>query len=546
MNAFAALLDRLSLEPSRNNKLRLLVAYFRETPDPDRGLALAAMTGTLAVASIRPALARALIAERVDPELFAMSYDFVGDLSETIALIWPVDAARLHNRPPSPPLATIIETLRVAGKSELPARLAGFLDDLDETGRWALLKILMGSLRVGVSARLAKTAVAMLGDVPVDQVEEVWHGLGERYDELFAWVAGRGPRPLTVDPTPFRAPMLAHAIETADFDALDPADFIAEWKWDGVRVQAAVATQADGGRVARLYSRAGEDMSQAFPDTIEALLRSRFDNTAFDGELLIGANGAIRSFGDLQQRLNRKTPSAKTMREFPPMIRLYDLILDSGVDIRDQPFSARRARLEAIMAYNDDPAFDVSPTVPFKSFADLAAARADPASAGAPAAVEGLMLKRADAPYVGGRPKGQWWKWKRNPFTVDAVVMYAQRGHGKRASLYSDYTFGVWRGDELVPVGKAYSGFTDAELTKLDRWVRENTLNRFGPVREVAHDRNDGLVLEIAFEGLNRSSRHKSGLAMRFPRVARIRWDKPTREADTIETLEALLAARAA
>ena len=540
MNRFAALLDRLALEPSRNNKLRVLAAYFRETPDPDRGLALAAMTGALAVASIRPAAVRALIAERVDPELFALSYDFVGDLSETVALMWPVDPARHHNRAPAPSLSAIVETLRATGKRDAPARLAGFLDDLDETGRWALLKLLTGALRIGVSARLAKTAVAALGDVSIEDVEEVWHGLAPPYAELFAWAEGRGPRPVSDDPAPFRAPMLAHALTPADMEALDPRDYIAEWKWDGVRVQAAVVDRADGARVARLYSRAGEDMSGAFPDMIEALLASTFVNVILDGELLVRDGAAIRPFADLQQRLNRKAPTAKMLRDFPPLLRVYDLLLDASEDIRATPFAARRRRLETLMRENPGAAFDLSPLVPFASFDELADMRRE-----GPTATEGVMLKRADSVYVTGRPKGPWWKWKREPYNVDAVLMYAQRGHGKRASLYSDFTFGVWRDGDLLPVGKAYFGFTDAELSQLDKWVRENTINRFGPVREVAHGADDGLVLEIAFEGLNRSTRHKSGLAMRFPRIARIRWDKKAGEADVIAALEALLPAPA-
>ena len=540
MNRFAALLDRLALEPSRNNKLRVLAAYFRETPDPDRGLALAAMTGALAVASIRPAAVRALIAERVDPELFALSYDFVGDLSETVALMWPVDPARHHNRAPAPSLSAIVETLRATGKRDAPARLAGFLDDLDETGRWALLKLLTGALRIGVSARLAKTAVAALGDVSIEDVEEVWHGLAPPYAELFAWAEGRGPRPVSDDPAPFRAPMLAHALTPADMEALDPRDYIAEWKWDGVRVQAAVVDRADGARVARLYSRAGEDMSGAFPEMIEALLASTFVNVILDGELLVRDGAAIRPFADLQQRLNRKAPTAKMLRDFPPLLRVYDLLLDASEDIRATPFAARRRRLETLMRENPGAAFDLSPLVPFASFDELADMRRE-----GPTATEGVMLKRADSVYVTGRPKGPWWKWKREPYNVDAVLMYAQRGHGKRASLYSDFTFGVWRDGDLLPVGKAYFGFTDAELSQLDKWVRENTINRFGPVREVAHGADDGLVLEIAFEGLNRSTRHKSGLAMRFPRIARIRWDKKAGEADVIAALEALLPAPA-
>jgi DNA ligase 1 len=236
----------------------------------------------------------------------------------------------------------------------------------------------------------------------------------------------------------------------------------------------------------------------------------------------------------------------KLIAEFPAHLRAYDLLVEGDTDLRGETFAARRVRLEALVAQLATPRIDLSPLIPFATWDALAAARADPAAAGADAdAIEGVMIKRRDAPYLPGRPKGLWWKWKRDPFVVDAVLMYAQRGHGKRSSFYSDYTFGVWAqgeaGDELVPVGKAYFGFTDAELTEIDRFVRANTVNRFGPVREVVHDGDRGLVFEVAFEGLARSSRHKSGIAMRFPRISRLRWDKTPRDADRLATLEALL-----
>jgi len=574
MNRFAALLDRLAYEPSRNAKLRLLTGYFRETPDPERGYALAAITGALSFRHAKPGIIRALIAERTDPMLFELSYDYVGDLSETVALMWPVipplqgeggpEAAGWGSatsappgglRPPpspsgggmkqAPTLSHVVTTLASLGKTELPAQLAAWLDALDETGRWALLKLVTGALRIGVSARLAKTAVAALGDKAPDEVELVWHGLAPPYAQLFAWIEGRAEKPVSVDPAPFRPVMLSHAIEETDFAALDPAHFSAEWKWDGIRVQA-VAGEADGRPVARLYSRTGEDVSGAFPDLTDSL---DFDG-AIDGELLILRDGRVQSFNVLQQRLNRKTVNAKLLAEFPAHLRAYDLLFEQGEDLRELPFIERRARLEALVAKLDHARIDISPLVPFATWDELTAARADPASAGAgddAKAVEGVMLKRRDALYMPGRPKGLWWKWKRDPRIIDAVLMYAQRGHGKRSSFYSDYTFGVWapgeNGDELVPVGKAYFGFTDEELTEIDRYVRRNTVNRFGPVREVTHEPDSGLVMEVAFEGLQRSTRHKSGVAMRFPRISRLRWDKPPREADRLETLENMLAA---
>jgi DNA ligase 1 len=546
MNRFAELLDRLAYEPSRNNKLRLIIDYLRTETDPDRGYALAAMTGGLKFAQAKPAVVRAVIAERVDPVLFAMSYDYVGDLSETVALMWPSRPG--DNGPPAPKLGEIVDTLHATRKVDLPSQLSEWLDALDETGRWALLKLITGALRIGVSARLAKTAVAAMSGMPANEVEEVWHGLRPPYLDLFAWVEGRSERPKTSDPAPFRTPMLAHAIDETDFAGLDPRAFRAEWKWDGVRVQAVGGLDDNGQRVTRLYSRTGEDVSAAFPDMVEALAGSEFDNVTIDGELLVVRDGMVQPFAVLQQRLNRKTVSAKLIAEYPLHIRAYDLLLENGEDLRPLPFDERRLRLESLIARYRGGQLDLSKLVAFDSWEALTAARAEPASAGAGLdadAIEGVMLKRRDAIYIGGRPKGLWWKWKRDPFNVDAVLMYAQRGHGKRSSFYSDFTFGVWRAkdgeDELVPVGKAYFGFTDEELLQLDRWVRNHTISRFGPVREVSANREAGLVLEVAFEGLNRSTRHKSGVAMRFPRIARIRWDKPVREADRLETLEKLL-----
>ena len=551
MNRFALLLDRLSYEPSRNNKLRVMTDYFRTTPDPERGFALAALTGALSFQHAKPNLVRSLMATRVDPYLFGLSYDYVGDLSETVALLWPAPPPRQggpgHNQPPLH-LSEVIGTLATAGKLDLPKLIAGWLDALDENGRWALLKLITGSLRIGVSARLAKTAVADLGGKAANEIEEVWHGLRAPYIDLFAWVEGREDKPDATDPAPFHPAMLAHALEDRDFAILQPADFRAEWKWDGIRVQATRGVEADGSAAIRLYSRTGEEMSETFPDLTEMLASLPCERFSLDGELLVVRDGLVQPFGVLQQRLNRRTVSLKVIADYPTHIRAYDLLQQDGEDLRPLPFAERRVRLAAFVEDAAHEKLDLSPLVPFPDWDALARARKDPRAAGAgpdAEAIEGLMLKRADSIYVPGRPKGLWYKWKRDPFTVDAVLMYAQRGHGKRSSFYSDYTFGVWRedaeGDGLVPVGKAYFGFTDEELVQIDKFVRNNTSARFGPVREVLHGKDVGLVLEIAFEGLNRSPRHKSGVAMRFPRVARIRWDKPAREADRIETLEALL-----
>ena len=548
MNRFAALLDAIAFESARNGKLRLIADYFAHTPDPDRGYALAAMSGALSFANAKPALICSLISERTDPVLFALSYDYVGDLSETVALLWP---ATFVPGIAQPSLAEVIHALGYSGKMQLPSVLSDFLDRLDEQGRWALLKLITGSLRIGVSARLAKTALAMNGNRDVNEIEEIWHGLSPPYEDLFAWIEGRAERPAISAFAPFRPVMLSHAIEEREFQTLTPQDFRAEWKWDGVRVQAAAGTGHDGQRAARLYSRTGEDISAAFPEIAETMREARFGDCAIDGELLILRQGVVESFATLQQRLNRKSVTAKLIAEFPAHIRAYDLLAWNGEDLRALPFLQRREQLARLIETLQPSCFDLSPLIPFQTWDQLAAARATPAEFGAQGnaqAIEGVMIKRADSPYLPGRPKGHWYKWKRDPFTVDAVLMYAQRGHGKRSSFYSDFTFGVWRAsdgqDELVPVGKAYFGFTDDELKRLDKFVRENTTNRFGPVREVVHGKSQGLVLEIAFEGLQHSLRHKSGLAMRFPRISRIRWDKPAGEADRIESLGALIGTR--
>ncbi len=524
MKRFALLLDQLAYESQRNEKIRLLTRYFGEVPDPDRGYALAALTGTLDLPHAKPALLRGLIEDRVDPVLFRMSYDYVGDMAETISLLWPdgeETAADLT-------VSSVVTTLQAASKTEMPARIASWLSSLDATGRWALIKLMTGGLRIGVSARLAKTAVAKLGGLKINDIEEVWTGIEPPYETLFAWAEGRTDKPAIDRAAPFRPVMLAHPLDEKDQDKLSAAAFLAEWKWDGIRVQAA----SENG-TKRLYSRTGDDISHTFPDVLDAIT---FDGTV-DGELLILRDGAVAPFSDLQKRLNRKRVTASLLKSHPAAIIAYDLLFDENDDLRALSFEDRRRRLESWYQRHGSERFLLSSLVPFDSWDDLAARRAAPADPG----IEGLMLKRRDSTYEPGRPKGPWFKWKRDPYLIDAVLMRAQRGHGKRSSYYSDYTFGVWDDGTLVPVGKAYFGFTDEELKQIDKFVREKTVDRYGPVREVVHDPDEGLVLEVAFEGLNESTRHKSGLAMRFPRISQLRWDKPPHEADTIETLRALL-----
>ncbi|WP_366553052.1 cisplatin damage response ATP-dependent DNA ligase [Aquibaculum sediminis] len=522
MRDFAELLDRLVFTPRRSIKLRLIGDYFARVPDPDRGWALAALTGGLTFRGAKPAMIRALIEERCDPVLFRWSYDFVGDLAESAALLWP--ERRGANREPG--LAEVVETLQEAGRTDVPALLAGWLDALDPTGRWALLKLITGGLRVGVSERLAKTALANFGGQDAGAIEELWHGLRPPYRDLFAWLEGRAPQPEVAEAALFRPLMLAHPLEEAELDGLPLEEFQAEWKWDGIRAQL-VAHKGE----CRLFSRTGEDIGPAFPDLLQDI---GFD-AVLDGELLVAREGAPAPFNELQTRLGRKAPTAKLQRSHPAHLRLYDLLIDAGEDLRPLTFSERRARLEAWYARHQPGRMDLSELVVVEDYAELRRLRREARASG----VEGLMLKRAASPYLAGRPKGHWYKFKRDALTVDAVLMYAQRGHGRRSSLFSDYTFGAWtEAGTLVPIGKAYSGFTDAELARLDKWVRDHTVDRFGPVRAV----EPGLVLEVAFDAVQPSSRHKSGIALRFPRIARIRWDKPAGEADPLERLRAMIA----
>jgi len=550
LRAFAEMLDRVALTGSRNAKLVLVRDYLKSAPDPDRGWALAALTGDLTFSVAKPAMIRKAVEARVDPQLFGWSWEFVGDMAETVSLIWPPDPSRRPNREPD--LSEVVEALLHAKRGEVEGLIEGWLDALEPTGRWALLKLVTGALRIGLSARLAKTAAAMirperrplppdpdnpaeegepLPPVDVGEIEEVWLALEPPYADLFAWLECHTDLPSADSPGRFRPVMLAHAVDEAvDFAKLDPADFAAEWKWDGIRVQAV----REGG-IKRLYSRTGDEISGAFPDLMDHLV---FEG-ALDGELLVMRGGQVAPFADLQQRLNRKTVDAKLIKAFPAAIRAYDLLADGPEDTRPLPFAERRRRLEAFVAAHPSERLDLSPLVGFESWEQLAAERANPSPG---AAAEGLMLKRWDSTYEAGRPKGLWFKWKRDPYLIDAVLMYAQRGSGKRSSFYSDYTFGVWTEDgQLAPVGKAYFGFTDEELKQIDKFVRDHTIDRFGPVRAVRADRDFGLVFEVAFEGLQRSTRHKSGVAMRFPRISRLRWDKPAREADTLETVFALL-----
>ncbi|RYD50609.1 MAG: cisplatin damage response ATP-dependent DNA ligase [Sphingobacteriales bacterium] len=526
MDNFAALLDRLYFTHGNLAKAELLLAYLRQTPDPERGYAVAILAGALTFDLFKRHTIREVTEERVDPHLLALSRDYVGETSETVAHIWPVpaDAAKLEVLPS---LGEIIDHFTHASKQEVRDYLVLLLDNMTTGQRWALLKLGTQGLRVGVSARFIKQVLATYGSKDVSEIETLWHGLTPPYTDLFAWLENRGEAPIIEDRATFHPVMLSHPLEDRDLAGINTADFAAEWKYDGIRVQLVSASQ---GRA--LFTRTGDDISDTFSD----LLADVDFQAVLDGELLVRHGPDIGTFNDLQQRLNKKQPTPKLMETHPAFMMVYDILEANGENYRGLPLMERRKKLEAWHQQYASARFDVSALLAFESVEALQQMRAE-AEGETGHYIEGVMLKKWSSPYLGGRPKGHWYKWKRDALLVDAVLMYAQRGSGKRSSFYSDYTFGLWKDGQLLPVGKAYSGFTDEELKKLDAWIRKHTTARFGPVREV----EKSLVFELAFDSVHVSNRHKSGYALRFPRVNRIRWDKPAGEADTMDALEKLV-----
>jgi DNA ligase-1 len=397
---------------------------------------------------------------------------------------------------------------------------------LDRDGRFVFGKLLTGAFRVGAARQLVYRALADVAGVPLADVAHRLIGEWTPTPAFFDWLRGEGVTlPAAAHrPYPF---FLAHALDNPPATLGALADFQVEWKWDGIRAQLIV--RSDG---ASVWSRGEDLVSAAFPELVAAA-RALPAGTVIDGEILAWADGADAPlpFASLQQRLNRKSPGPRLQKDVPVVLLAYDLLEADGQDVRAEPLAVRRARLEALLP--EGPVIRLSPTLDVAQWSDVDPARARAREHRA----EGLMLKRLDAAYGVGRVRGPWWKWKVEPYTIDAVMVYAQAGHGRRASLFTDYTFAVWGDDgELVPFAKAYSGLSDAEIREVDGWVRSHTIERFGPVRRVEPLQ----VFELAFEGLQVSKRHKSGVATRFPRIARWRKDKPAREADTLATLRAL------
>lgn len=526
MERFSLLLDDLYFTNSTKAKEAILAAYLRDTPDPDRGWALAAIAGTLSFDLFKRNLTKTMMMERMDPFLFDVSRDYVGEMSETVALAWRAsEGSKRLNRLPD--LSEVITEFRGRDKAGIKDYLIELLDNMTPSQRWALLKLGTRGLRIGMSARSVKRTLANMKGVEIEVIETLWHGLEPPYESLFAWIDGDAPMPDMSDVITYAPVMLAHPIEDKDFARITPQTHQAEWKYDGIRVQLSAKTGD-----AKIFSRKGDDISHSFPDLLAAI---DFDGV-IDGELLVKPSGEIGSFNDLQQRLGKKKPSAKLMKDLPAHIMAYDILSKGGESLRSVDLTARRDALEALIAPQDPARFSLSDLLEFATADDLAKLREQAAQTGG--LIEGIMIKDKSSTYAAGRPKHAWYKWKRDPFLLDAVLMYAQRGHGKRSSFYSDYTFGLWaEGGALLPIGKAYFGFTDDEMKAIDKWITANKLKRYGPVQEVKKE----LVFEVAFDSAHESARHKSGYALRFPRIHRIRWDKPAGEADKIEAVAALI-----
>ena len=525
MLAFIRLYVALDSSTGTHAKIASLVDYFRAAPAADAAWAAFFLTGRKLKRLIKSAdlRAAALACSGLPEWLFAASYDAVGDFAETIALLLPPPTGSTEES-----LATWVEEhlliLQGASPEEARARLIASWMRLDRDGRFVFGKLVTGEFRVGVARQLVLRALAEVSELPVSTIAHRlvgdWSPSAAFWDDLGREVGMHEHRPY-----PF---FLAHALE-ADPASLGPIDdWQVEWKWDGIRAQ--LLRRKDG---VSLWSRGEELISAQFPELIEAGQRLAA-GTAIDGEVLAwdAVNGRPFPFAQLQQRLGRKEPSARIRRDIPVVLLAYDLLEVDETDIRWLPLRERRRRLEALLL---DAAL-LPRVAPLRAddWRGLAQLRSQARERHA----EGLMLKRLDSAYGVGRTRGSWWKWKVDPYTIDAVLVYAQPGQGRRASLFTDYTFALWHEGELVPFAKAYSGLTDAEIRKADGWIRSHTLEKFGPVRRVAPD----LVFELAFESIQLSNRHKSGVAVRFPRIARWRLDKPASEADTLDGLKALVA----
>jgi DNA ligase-1 len=524
MRGFTDLYLALDASTRTNAKIAALAAYFASAPAADAAWATYFLTGRKLkrIVGTRDLVAAALAASEVPQWLFEASYAAVGDLAETVSLLLPAPTQR-DERSLAAWVDDEIAPLAGLPPMEVQSRLRAAWGRLDRDERFVFGKLLTGAFRVGAARQLVYRALAQVHGLPVADVAHRLIGDWTPSPAFVDWLQGGSRDEATAHrPYPF---FLAHALQEPPQTLGDIHGWQAEWKWDGIRAQLVV--RDDG---ASLWSRGEDLVSAAFPEIVDAA-RALPPGTVIDGELLAWADGDTRPlpFASLQQRLNRKTPSARLTREVPVVLLGYDLLEHQGRDVRALPLHERRALLETLLPV--PPRLALSPRIAAADWDALQAARKRSRATRA----EGVMLKRLDAPYGVGRTRGPWWKWKIDPYTIDAVLVYAQPGSGRRASLLTDYTFAV-RDDagELVPFAKAYSGLSDDEIREMDRWIRSHTLERFGPVRRV----EPAQVFELAFEGLQISTRHKSGVATRFPRIARWRRDKPAAEADTLRTLK--------
>lgn len=528
MRRFAALYTELDSTTKTNEKVEAMTRYLEAASPSDAAWALYFLSGRRIkqLINARKLHTWALEATGVPEWLFGECYDSVGDIAETIALLLP-RAVRQTDRSLAEWVENWLVPLRTMSEPDQRVAMLQAWDELDGTERFLLNKLITGGFRVGVSQLLITRAIAQVSGV---DKEVIAHRLMGAWEPTSAfWIGLVAPETASSDvsrPYPF---CLAYPIEREELEALGSVgEWQAEWKWDGIRAQ--LIRRAGQTYV---WSRGEELITERFPEIIDMAERLP-DGLVLDGEILPWSNGAVMPFAQLQRRIGRKTLGKKILSEVPIIFLSYDLIEWGGVDHRDAPLTERREKLAALVESIAHPALLISPIVTGDSWDGLAVQR----ERGRELNVEGLMLKRNNSPYRVGRQRGDWWKWKVNPLTVDAVLIYAQRGSGKRANLYTDYTFGVWNAQgELVPFAKAYSGLSDAEIRQVDAFVRRSTVEKFGPVRTVKPE----LVFELAFEGIQRSSRHKSGIAVRFPRILRWRTDKLPADADSLETIRALL-----
>lgn len=527
MKRFARLYAELDATTRTSEKVAAMVGYLRDADPADAAWAVWVLAGNRPrrLIPVRRLAAWAMEASATPDWLFEESYHAVGDLAETIALLLP-----RAERETDEPLAFWIEQRLLALAGEVEERQREIVlqswRELDELERFLFVKLITGELRVGVSRSLAVRALARVASL--DEATVAHRLAGSWQPSADAWARLLSGDTTDADisrPYPF---FLAYPLEE-ELEALgDVREWQVEWKWDGIRAQ--LIRRA--GRTF-VWSRGEESVADRFPELTEASALLP-DGTVIDGEIMPWRDDAPLAFAQLQRRIGRKTLGPKILSEVPVVLIAYDLLELDGIDVRSQSMAWRRSRLEELLVRASfGGRLRLSPLAPGDAWASVRAAH----EAARERCSEGLMLKRLDSAYGTGRRRGPWWKWKVAPYTVDAVMVYAQAGHGRRASLNTDYTFAVWDGDTLVPFAKAYSGLTDAEIRTLDSWIRRNTLEKFGPVRSVPPEQ----VFELAFEGIQPSTRHKSGVAVRFPRILRWRTDKPAAEADTLDTLRLLM-----